>query len=89
MKVVHSFCQCLEHGARLALREELLPKDFVEQLAASQQVRDQEDALVTVIDLYSQLTVNVRSASPIHSAYTHAWRMHSYHTEIKAAEIND
>jgi len=37
---VHSLSQRFQHGTRLALREELLPQDFVEQFAATQQFGD-------------------------------------------------
>ena len=48
VQVLQGLGDRVQHGARLSLREELLPQDLVQQLAALQQLRDQVDGAAVV-----------------------------------------
>lgn len=51
MKIVNGFCERLEYGARLALREELLSKDLVQELPTLQHLRYNVNLVFGVVNL--------------------------------------
>lgn len=51
MQVLQGLGDGVEDGTGLALREELLPQDLVQQLAAFHQLRHQEDRAAIVVHL--------------------------------------
>lgn len=51
VQVLHRLGDGVEDGAGLALREELLPQDLVQQLAALHQLRHQEHRAAVVVHL--------------------------------------
>ena len=46
VEVLHHAGHLVHHGPGLALREELLPEDFVQKLSASHQLEDEEDLVL-------------------------------------------
>lgn len=56
MKIVNSFSECLEHRARLALREELLSKDLVQELATLQQLSYNVNLVFGIVNLQKEHT---------------------------------
>ena len=64
VEVLQGLGDGVQHGARLSLREELLPQDLVQQLAALHQLRDQVDGAPVVKHLGTPQ--GVRHWSPDH-----------------------